>query len=156
RKQLHVRFTANTVECFHRGVRVASHIRSHRRARHTTLPEHMPEKHRRMGQWSPERFVRWAEKIGPATAGLITKVLGARKHPEQSYRSCLGILRLGKSYGDARLEAACQRALTLGTYAVRSIESILKHRLDEQPLGESQELPLPLDHDNIRGPSYYH
>lgn len=156
RKQLLARFTATTVECFHRGERVASHIRSYRRARHTTLPEHMPEKHRRMGQWSPERFVRWAEKIGPATARLITEVLGARKHPEQSYRSCLGILRLAKSYGDTRLEAACQRALTLGTYAVRSIESILKHRLDEQPLGEPQELPLPLEHDNIRGPSYYH
>jgi transposase len=155
-KQLHARFTATTVECFHRGVRVASHLRSHLRARHTTLPEHMPEKHRRMGQWSPERFIQWAEKTGPATARLITHLLSARRHPEQSYRSCLGILRLAKSYGDPRLEAACQRALTLGTYAVRSIESILKHRLDEQPLSEPQELPLPLDHDNIRGPSYYH
>ena len=96
-------------------------------------------------EWSPERFIQWAEKSGPATAKLITEV-----HPEQSYRSCLGILRLGKSYGDSRLEAACQRALTLGTYAVRSIESILKHRLDEQPLGKTEELALPLDHDNIR------
>ena len=155
-KQLHARFSANTVECFHRGARVASHIRSYLPGRHTTLAEHMPEKHRRSAQWSPERFIQWAQKTGPATAQLITHVLGARRHPEQSYRSCLGILRLGKSYGDTRLEAACQRALTLGTYAVRSIESILKHRLDEQPLSEPQERPLPLDHDNIRGPSYYH
>jgi transposase len=155
-KQLHARFSAATVEVFHRGVRVASHVRSHLKGRHTTSAEHMPEKHRRMGQWSPERFIQWAEKTGPATAKLISNVLCARRHPEQSYRSCLGILRLAKTYGDARLETACQRALTLGTYAVRSIESILKHRLDEQPLGETEELALPLDHDNIRGPSYYH
>jgi len=155
-KQLQARFSANTVECFYLGKRIASHVRSYMRGRHTTLSEHMPEKHRQMGQWSPKRFMQWAEKTGPATAQLITNVLGARKHPEQSYRSCLGILRLGKTYGDVRLEAACRRALILNTYAVRSIESILKHRLDEQPLSEPQELPLPLEHDNIRGPSYYH
>ncbi len=155
-KQLQARFSANTVECLHLGKRVASHVRSYARGRHTTLPEHMPEKHRQMGQWSPKRFIQWAEKTGPATAQLITNVLGARKHPEQSYRSCLGILRLEKAYGNERLEAACRRALILGTYAVRSIESILKHRLDEQPLNEPQDLQLPLDHDNIRGPSYYH
>ncbi len=155
-KQLHARSSAGTVEVFHGGVRVASHPRSHFPGRHTTLTEHMPEKHRQMGQWSPKRFIQWAEKTGPATAQLITNILSARRHPEQSYRSCLGILRLGKSYSDARLEAACQRALILGTVAVRSIESILKHRLDEQPLSEPQEPPLPLDHDNIRGPSYYH
>ena len=83
-------------------------------------------------------------------------MLGARKHPEQSYRSCLGILRLDKAYGEPRLEAACQRALILGTYAVRSIKSILKHRLDEQPPSGEPQPPLPLNHDNIRGPSYYH
>ena len=149
-KQLHARFSAATVEFFHRGQRIASHHRSHLQGRHTTCPEYMPEKHRRMGEFSPERFIQWAEKSGPATTKLITEVLSARRHPEQSYRSCLGILRLGKSYGDSRLEAACQRTLTLGTYAVRSIESILKHRLDEQPLGETEELALPLDHDNIR------
>ena len=103
----------------------------------------MPEKHRLFAeQWSPERFSRWAEKIGPATAALITEVLQARRHPEQSYRSCLGILRLAKTYSDARLEAAAQRALTLGARSVRSIESILKHRLDEQPLHQAPERPL--------------
>ena len=100
----------------------------------------MQEKHRRFAkQWSPERFSRWAETIGPATAALITEVLHARRHPEQSYRSCLGILRLAKTYSDARLEAAAQRALTLGAHSVRSVESILKHRLDEQPLHEAPD-----------------
>jgi len=156
RKQLDLRYTANTVECLYRGQRVASHVRSFLPGRHTTVSEHMPEKHRRMGEWSPERFARWAEKIGPATAAVITNVLGARRHPEQSYRTCLGILRLGKSYGDARLEAACQRALVLGAQSVRSVESILKHRLDEQPLGESQESLLPDEHENVRGSTYFH
>ena len=156
-RELHARYTAHTVELFHRGQRVASHLRAHQPARHTTVAEHMPEKHRLFAeQWSPERFSRWAEKIGPATAALITEVLQARRHPEQSYRSCLGILRLAKTYSDARLEAAAQRALTLGARSVRSIESILKHRLDEQPLHQAPERPLPHDHDNLRGPSYFH
>lgn len=156
-KQLLVRYTANTVECLHCGQRVASHLRSHLKGRHTTVVDHMPEKHRRFAeQWSPERFTRWAQTIGPATATLIAQVLQARRHAEQSYRSCLGILRLAKTYSDSRLEAAAQRALLLGTQSVSSVESILKHRLDQQPLHQQHELPLPPDHDNIRGPSYFH
>jgi transposase len=101
-------------------------------------------------------LTQWAAKTGPATEKLIRTVLASRKHPQQAYRSCLGILRLGKAYGDERLEAACRRALTLGSCRYKSLESILKHRLDEQPLDEQQELSLPDTHDNIRGPAYYH
>ena len=116
----------------------------------------MPESHRQAGEWSPQRLGRWAAQVGPATETLILRVLSARKHPQQAYRSCLGILRLGKTYGDDRLEAACQRALTLGSHSYKSIESILRHGLDRQPLAEQTEAALPDDHDNIRGPSYYH
>jgi len=156
RKELQLRYTANTVECFYRGERVASHLRAHLPGRATTVAEHMPEKHRRMGEWSPERFIRWAETIGPGTGALITRVLAARRHPEQSYRSCLGILRLAKGYGEARLEAACQRALIIGAQSARSVESILKHRLDEQPLETQPPSPLPEEHENLRGPGYFH
>ncbi len=104
----------------------------------------------------PERLANWAAKTGPATEKLVLTVLSARKHPQQAYRSCLGILRLGKAYGSERLEAACRRALTLGSHSYKSIESILKHRLDERPLTQQAETPLPEDHDNIRGPSYYY
>lgn len=156
KNQLDVRFTKNTVECFHRGQRVASHRRSYHKGRHTTVPAHMPEAHRQVGDWSPERLANWAAKTGPATEKLILTVLAARKHPQLAYRSCLGILRLGKAYGDTRLEAACQRALTLGSHSYKSIESILRHGLDQQPLSEPNEQSLPEDHDNIRGPSYYH
>ena len=156
KKEVDVRITRNTIECFHRGNRVASHQRSHYKGRHTTVTAHMPESHRQAGEWSPERLMRWASKTGPATEKLIQNVLGSRKHPQQAYRSCLGILRLSKPYGDERLEAACRRALTLGSCRYKSIESILKHRLDEQPLETQQELALPDTHDNIRGPAYYH
>ena len=116
----------------------------------------MPEAHRQAGEWSPRRLIRWAAKNGPATGELIRKVLNSRKHPQQAYRACLGILRLGKAYGGKRLEAACQRALALGSCRYKSIESILKNRLDEQPLAEQPELTLPNAHTNIRGPDYYH
>ena len=156
KKQLEVRITKHTLDCFHRGNRVASHRRSHQKGRHTTVPAHMPEAHRQVSEWSPERLARWAAKTGPATEKLILTVLSARTHPQQAYRSCLGILRLGKAYRDERLEAACRRALTLGSHSYKSIESILRHGLDKQPLAEQTELTLPEDHDNIRGPSYYH
>ncbi len=154
--QLDARLTAYTMECFHKGKRVASHARSRNKGRHTTVAEHMPESHRKYGDWSPQRLISWAEKIGASTAQVITSILSSRRHPQQGYRSCLGVLRLGKSYGEQRLEAACQRALLLGTNRYKSIESILKHGLDGKPLPEQQELALSEDHENIRGPSYYH
>ena len=101
RRQLDVRLTATTVECLYRARRVASHARSSLKGRHTTADEHMPEKHRQMGQWTAKRFIRWAEKIGPNTAELIHTVLRSRRHPQQAFRSCLGILRLANSYGEA-------------------------------------------------------
>jgi transposase len=156
KREVDVRVSRNTVECFHRGERVASHQRSYVKGGHTTVAAHMPEAHRQAGEWSPKRLLKWAAQIGPATEKLIGTVMASRKHPQQAYRSCLGILRLGNAYGDARLEAACQRALMLGSCRYKSIESILKHRLDEQPLEEQQELVLPEAHDNIRGPAYYH
>jgi len=116
----------------------------------------MPEHHRQMGQWTPERLVRWAEKSGPATAKLITTILAERRYPPQAYRTCLGILRLTRSYGNARLEAAAQRALALGAHRYRSVASILKRRLDERPEpADPEPQGAPLEHDNIRGPGYY-
>ena len=156
KQQMDVRFTEQVVECFYRGERVASHRRSYRKGCHTTVTAHMPESHRQMGEWSPERLAQWAAKTGPSTEELIRTILSSRKHPQQAYRSCLGILRLGKAYGDHRLEAACQRALVLGSHRYKSIESILKNRLDEKPLESSPEPNLPSDHDNIRGSAYYH
>ena len=154
RRQVDVRVTARTVECFHRGQRVASHVRSSHQGRHTTAPEHMPEQHRQMGEWTPERFIHRAEKVGPQTAALVTAVLNAGRHPQQACRSCLGLLRLARCYGDARMEAAAARALAIGSYSYRSVESILQHRLDATA-AKPFERADPVRHDNIRGALYY-
>jgi transposase len=156
RKQLEARYSERTVECFHKGQRVASHVRSHLKGRHTTVAEHMPTSHRQYAEWTPQRLIRWAEKTGPATAGVVQTILERRAHPQQGFRSCLGIMRLGKSFGEQRLEAACGRALTLGACSYKSIESILRQGLDRKALPEQQELELSIAHENIRGSDYYH
>lgn len=111
--------------------------------------------HHRYSKWSPQRLIGWAEKTGPATAQLITAILQSRRHVEQGYRTCLGILRLGERFGDARLEAACQRALSINALSYRSVESILAHGLDAQALAPSAPAPI-LQHDNLRGADYFH
>jgi transposase len=155
RKQLEIRYTAGTVECFHRGQRIASHIRNNDRGRHSTIREHMPANHRQFAEWSPERFKRWAVKIGPQTALLTEALLVQRTYPQQAYRTLLGILRLAKIYSEARLESACERALRFNTLSYRSIESILKNGLDRRPLTATTDNCKPVQHSNIRGAEYY-
>ena len=150
-----VRFTASVVEIFLRGRRVTSHLRSFRRGSHTTKPEHMPEAHRRHSDWPPHRLLGWAEQTGPSTVELFKGVMESRRHPEQGFRSCLGILRLGKRYGPQRVEAACQRALTVRALSLRSVESILRHGLDSKPLPEAAPARPRQQHENLRGPNYY-
>jgi transposase len=153
-RKIDLRYTATTVEAFHQGQRVAAHARVDLRGRHTTVDSHMPS-HHRFAKWSPQRLIGWAEKTGPATAQLITAILHSRRHAEQGYRSCLGILRLGERFGDMRLEAACQRALAIKALSYRSVESILSHGLEAQPLVPESSAPA-LQHDNLRGPEYFH
>ena len=156
KKQLDVRLTANTVEMFHQGKRVASHRRSNRKGRHTTVTAHMPAAHRQYAEWTPERLVRWAGKFGGAVAAVVEAILSSRPHPQQGFRSCLGIMNLGKQYGDDRLQAACRRALSLQTTSYKSIQSILKHGLDSQPLPDTAATAVPtVQHGNIRGADYY-
>jgi transposase len=156
RSQLEARYTARTVECFHKGQRVASPIRSFVKGHHTTVAQHMPKSHQHYAQWTPQRLVRWAENTGPATAGVVQTILARRAHPQQGFRSCLGIMRLGKSFGQDRLEAACRRALKVGSCSYKSIDSILRQGLDRLALPEPQELDLFIEHDNLRGSDYYH
>jgi transposase len=150
-----VRISASTIEIFHRGRRVASHLRSAAHGHHTTDAAHMPAAHRRYAEWTPGRIVRWAEQTGPGTAALAAEILRSRPHPEQGFRSCLGILRLGRRYGPERLEAACARALAVGASSYRSVESILKTGLDGQPLPLPAPDPPLRRHENVRGPGYY-
>ena len=109
-----------------------------------------------MTAWSPSRLIQWAETVGPATGSVVAEILARRPHPEQGYRSCLGVLRLERHYGPARLEAACRRAQALEAFTYKSVQSILKNGLDHQPLPKPIPMvPLPSTHDHLRGTTYY-
>ena len=153
RKEVFVRATERTVEIFYKYRRVASHPLSKVRGRFTTLSVHMPPAHKKYSEWSPDRFMRWAEKIGPYTAQLVEAIL-SRKHPQQSYRSCMGILHLGARYTDERLEAACRRALPAGIRSYKGIRNILDAKLDQVGPDEPTSALLTT-HANVRGENYY-
>jgi transposase len=156
KKVVQVRMTTHNVECFYKNKRIAIHPRL-TTGGHTTLKEHMPKAHQAYAEWTPERLIKWAEKIGENTAQLIERVIASRPLPQQAFRACLGILRLGKSYGNDRLEKASIRALHIGALRYQQIESILKNGLDSQPLPAEIETPfLPPAHENVRGAEYYH
>lgn len=155
RKQLELRVTAEMVECLLKGSRVASHQRSRVKGAHTTLPEHMPRGHREHASWTPSRLVTWARQTGPFTAKLTAAIMESRVHPEQGFRSCLGIMRLAKSYGPERVEAACERTLAIHGHSYKSVKAILEHGLEARPLpGPEPSLP-PVEHANVRGAAYY-
>src|SRR3954451_13642276 len=154
RQEIEARITAATVEIFHRGKRVASHRRSARPHRPTTVAEHMPSSHRRYRDWTHERIRRDAAAVGDNTAILADVILRSRPHPEQGFRSCIGIIGLVKRHGAERVDAACARALVLGTRSYSSVAAILKNRRECAPAGPAE--PPLLIHENIRGPGYYH
>jgi transposase len=155
REQVDTRATAHTIEVFHRGRRVAAHARRYGGPRHGTLPEHMPSAHRRYAEWTPERLQRDARGIGPNTEALIIAVMKRRPHPEQGFRTCLGVLRLFRSLDAARVETVCLRAVEIGALSYASIASILRHRLDQSASPQAAD-GTPLLHENIRGSGYFH
>jgi transposase len=116
----------------------------------------MTPAHQAVQGWSAPRLVEWAERIGPYAKAVVQSILHQRRHPQQGYRACLGILRLGKSVGDDRLEAACERAITIGAASYSSLKSILKNGLDKKRISTPAQTSLPLEHANVRGPGYYH
>lgn len=150
------RYTHSCVEILYKGKRLASHVRLGGKGKHTTRPEHMPASHRAHAEWSPSRLVGWAEKTGDATGRVVAKILSTFRHPEQGYRSCLGIMRLAKRYGTDRVEAACRRAEHLGSCRYRTVKNILAAGMDRLPLEAQQPATSSVPvHDNIRGPDYY-
>ena len=155
KQKLWVRITDRTVEVFHKGKRVAAHMRGSGNRRHTTVAEHMPSSHRRHANWSPERIRSRAAANGPHTGILIDVILCAKPHPEQGFRSCIGILRLAKTHGGERLEAACERALEIGATSYSSLASILKNNLERRAPRQATDGPA-IDHSNIRGPHHFH
>lgn len=159
RQQVDVRSTADTVEVFYRGVRVASHVVSAKPGEATTVTEHMPKSHRKYAGRTPSGLVEEAQRVGPSTGQLVEATLAAKRHPEQGYRSCLGILRLAETYPADRMEAAAERALRARAYSSKSMESILRNQLDRLPLPGDPVLPSAVpsgvDHANVRGSDYF-
>lgn len=155
RETVELRTTPAALEIFHRGRRVASHVRVTKTHTVVTNPEHRPKSHRAHLEWPPSRIVQWAQTVGPCTAELVTRIMASYPHPEMGYRSCLGILRLGKRYPQTRMEAASTRAIQAGALSYKSLESILRRGLDQQPLIPETKTQPNRTHDNLRGPQYF-
>ena len=153
-EEVEMRATANTVEVLLGGERIAVHVRGHEVGGKTTNTDHLPVAHRKHLEWTPERIQSWAAEIGTATTALVAAILDERPHPEQGYRSCLGLLRLQKRYGSDRLERGCARALYAGARSYTHVNAILKAGLDRLDLVPPAE-PLPVAHANLRGATYY-
>jgi transposase len=163
KEKLWARITARTVEVFHNGRRITSHVRSSSNRKHTTIDDHMPSSHRRYAEWTPERINRRAAEIGPSTAALIEIIMREKRHPEQGFRASIGIIRLAKGYARERFEAASAHALAIGARSYRSVLSILKTNADQSRLRhDDRNRPASaadgpaIAHDNIRGPGYFH
>jgi len=156
RSEVEVRLSQGTLEIFHGGKRVASHRRTQARGEFVTAAEHMPASHRRHLEWTPSRLVSWGESVGPQTGALVAGILERRPHPEQGYRSCLGLMRLARDYSPERLEAAAGRAVTAGAYSFKAVKNILSRGLEKVTVPEQEpEGALVLFHEHLRGSDYY-
>jgi len=153
-----VRYNRKVVEIYHKGIRITCHVRSFERGKHTTVPQHMPEGHRAHLEWTPTRLIEWGRKTGERTGEFVEKLLATRRHPEQGYRSALGIMRLTRHYEPERMERACAIALTHGKCSYNQVKNILEKGIDKiASLGQVEQLPevkMPI-HENIRGAEYY-
>jgi hypothetical protein len=157
KKQLRAHITNQLVQLYHHDTLIAQHPRSNRLGGHTTQAHHMPKAHQKQHDQSPINLRSWALSIGDYTHQFVELLLNRKRHPEQAYRSCLGVLSLAKTYSKQRLEQACYRAISMNTTTLKSIKQILKKGLDQQPLPTHQTEPeKPIQHSNIRGTDYYH
>jgi transposase len=156
RETLDIRLTASIIEAFHKGERVAAHVRSNVKGGYSTKQEHMPPSHRYYAEWNPARFIQWARKTGEATAKVVETILSTRPYPEQGFKACMGIINLTRDYEPVRIEAAARRALKFRACSYRSMKAILSSGLDRhKEAGEQAEIPGLLPHENIRGQEYY-
>lgn len=151
-QRIDLRLTRRGVECFHKGVRVSSHIREEKKGGATTVRSHMPPSHQSYMDWTPERVMGAAERIGADVVSLVKILL---ERPHLGLRSSLGVLRLAKEYGEERLCAACRRAMAIDAVSFRSLQSILATGLDRTPLADAPHEGPALHHGNLRGPHYY-
>jgi transposase len=154
REPVMLRVTGTLVEIQHRGQRVAVHPRSHQRYGYSTIPGHMPAAHRWQSEWTPARLIEWGRKHGAHIADIFEGIMERKAHPEQGFRACLGIMRLGRKVGDERLNAACGRAREIGGLSYRCVRNILENGQENAPLERMPPGP-EFQHENVRGADYY-
>jgi transposase len=148
-----ISYTSSLVEIYHRGKRIASHMRVNKPGAFVTDKLHMPHSHRQYLEWTPERIKSWGEKIGLHTKLLMEAIMEHREHPEHGYRSCLGLIRLAKLYPPERVDQACKRACDLQAYNYKSVKALLERGLEKMSPEVKQKI-IPL-HSNVRGKNYY-
>jgi len=153
-QKVEIRLSASLVEIFHSGQRVASHKRVFGEGPPITDPDHMPSSHRAYAEWTPERIIAWAGEIGGPVAVFCANLMDRRAHPEQGFRSCVGVIQMADKYGASNLAAACSKAIRLRSFNCRTVRSILKNNLQNCPDPAATTFPEPL-HENIRGAAYY-
>lgn len=154
RKKVKLLYTKSTVEIYYKYNRIATHPRHYKPYVYTTNPEHMASTHQFVADWSASRFLDWASGIDPSVGEFIMKIIDSKNHPEQAYKSCLGILSFEKKVGKQRLINACKRALDYRIYSYKAIQNILENNLDRIDIESETDLELP-HHDNIRGKNYF-
>jgi transposase len=154
-KKVKLMYSRSTVEIFYNYERIAIHKRTKSPYNYTTEKDHMASTHQFVSDWTPERFLNWAAGIHEDVHLYILKILDRKQHPEQAYKSCVGILSFAKKVGNDRLIKACQRALGYGIYNYKTIQTILEKGMDNyDEAEETKQLEMPL-HENIRGEEYY-
>lgn len=154
-KKVKVIYSQRTVEIYHKHERITFHRRDCHKYKYTTVKEHMPSAHQFVSDWNPEKFIKWASDIGKDTEQYIRKVLDEKQHPEQGYKSCIGILKYAGKYGKTRLNNACRRGIHYNSYSYVTIKNILSKNLDKTETETAKQYSLPM-HENLRGSSYYH
>ena len=154
RKKAKLLYIKSTVEIYYKYNRIATHPRNYKPYVYTTNPEHMASTHLFVADWSASRFIDWANSIDSCVGEFIMKIMDSRNHPEQAYKSCLGILTYEKKVGKERLINACKRALDYRIYNFKTIQNILENNLDKIDYEQESEQELPL-HENIRGKNYF-
>ena len=156
--QVDVQATRDSVRIFFKGRQIAHHPRNHQAGRFTTHSSHMPENHRFVQEWTPGRLLNWAQELGPNVLSFTKEMILSKPHPEQAYRACLGLLNLSKKFDVDRLDRACLRARQIGSLSLKSVKSILANGLDQTtlPIEHDEDPSSQPEHENIRGPEYYH
>lgn len=155
RQEVRVKITEHFVQIFHDHQRISAHERSRIPFCHSTQADHMPPEHYAYKTQSREKFLVWAGQIGPATTQQVEAIFAKKAHEEQAFRTLKGVQHLGTTYGSERLEAACHRANVLAMVGKKHLLSILKHKLESEPLPNEMQAVVPIHHANVRGPLYY-